>query len=108
MKKLDEVILFKKEVGRKLAKAEYFYKKERTKLMARMMIVGYETEDGETKPIAATAVYNMAQGDEIVAKLKLQRDMYQADAEVTQEKIYALKLQINILNSDIENIRRMV
>ena len=105
---LDKVIEFKKNVGRKLARAEYEYKKARTKLMARMMIVGYETEHGDTKPIAATAVYNMAQGDEEIALLKLQRDLHQADADVTQEKIYQLKLQINILNSDIENVRKMI
>ena len=105
---LTECISYKKDNGRKLAQAEYEYKKARTLLMAKMMLDGYETEDGKTKTIAATAVYNLAQGDPNVAKLKLERDLRQADAEVTQEKIYQLKLQINIIEDDLKNIRKGV
>jgi len=105
---LTECIAYKKDNGRLLAKAEYEYKKARTLLMAKMMLDGYETKHGKTKPIAATAVYNMAQGDPEVAKLKLERDYRQSDADVTQEKIYQLKLQINIIEDDLKNIRRGV
>jgi len=104
---LTECIEYKKDNGRLLAIAEYEYKKARTLLMAKMMLVGYKTDEGTTKPIAATAVYNLAQGDPDVAKLKLTRDYRQADADVTQEKIYQIKLQINIIEEDIKNVRRM-
>jgi len=103
---LTDCISYKKDNGRKLAKAEYEYKKARTLLMAKMMLVGYEVEEGVTKPIAATAVYNLAQGDPDVAKLKLKRDLCQSDADVTQEKIYQIKMQINIIEEDIKNVRR--
>ena len=99
---LHECITFKKINGRKLAEAEYEYKKSRTLLMAKMMIIGYEVEEGKTKPIAATAVYNLAQGDPEIARLKMERDLRQADADVTQEKIYAIKLQISIIESDLK------
>jgi len=74
--------------------------------MHKMMLDGYEYDGRKTKPIAATAVYNMAQGDPEVAKLKLERDIRQADLDVYQEQIYSLKLQINILEKDIENDRK--
>ena len=108
IKLLNDCIGYKKENGRALAIAEYNYKKARTLLMVKMMVDGYTTEDGKTKAIAATAVYNLAQGDPNVAKLKLERDYRQADAEVTQEKIYSVKLQINIIEDDLKNIRKGV
>jgi len=106
IKLLGECITYNKDNGRLLAVAEYEYKKARTILMTKMMLLGYTTEDGTTKPIAATAVYNLAQGDPDVAKLKLERDYRQADAEVTQEKIYSIKLQLSILEEDIKNVRK--
>ena len=105
---LTDCIEYKKTNGRKLCDAEYSYKKARTLLMTRMMLEGYTTVDGTTKKIAATAVYNLAQGDPEVAKLKLERDLRQADAEVTQEKIYQVKLQLKIIEDDIANIRKGV
>ncbi len=108
IKLLTDCISYKKDNGRNLAQAEYDYKKARTMLMAKMMLVGYEVEEGVTKPIAATAVYNLAQGDPEVAKLKLKRDLCQSDADVTQEKIFQIKMQIRIIESDIENVRRGV
>jgi len=103
---LTSCITMKREIGRKLAQAEHDYKKARTLLMHKMMLDGYEQNGKKTKPIAATAVYNMAQGDPEVAKLKLERDIRQADLDVYQEQIYSLKLQINILEKDIENDRK--
>jgi hypothetical protein len=108
IKLLNDCISYKKTNGRKLAEAECEYKKARTMLMTRMMLDGYEVLQGKTKPIAATAVYNLAQGDEEVAALKLERDLRQADADVTQEKIYSIKLQINIIEEDLRNIRKGV
>ena len=105
---LNDCIEYKKTNGRKLAIAEYEYKKARTLLMTRMMLDGYEVDGEKTKKIAATACYQLAQGDPVVAKLKLERDYRQADAEVTQEKIYSVKLQLNIIESDLSNIRKGV
>ncbi len=102
MEQLNDCIAFKKETGRRLARAEAEYKQARTLLMAKMMIVGYECEDGTTKPIAATAVYNLAQGDPEIAKLKLARDLRQSDLDVTQEKIYQVKLHLNIIENDLK------
>lgn len=106
LKLLNECIDAKKKVGRKLADAEYHYKKARTMLMHRMMLDGYELHGEKTKPIAATAVYNLAQGDPTVAAFKKERDICQADYDVLQEKIYALKKEIDILTSDIESSRK--
>jgi|GEM_PF-5244412 len=105
---LNKSIVKKQELGKIYATAEYKYKSERTKLMAKMMILGYETENGLTKPIAATAVYNMAQGDKEVAKLKYTRDLAMYEMDVVQENIYAIKLQINVIEEDLKNIRRGV
>ena len=108
VKKLNESIAMKQKLGKIYAEAEYKYKSTRTKLMAKMMILGYETENGRTKAIAATAVYNMAQGDKEVSKLKYTRDLAMYEMDVVQENIYALKLQINIIEEDIKNVRRGV
>jgi hypothetical protein len=108
VKHLNESIIKKQKLGKIYAKAEQDYKSERTRLMAKMMILGYESESGLTKPIAATAVYNMAQGDKVVAKLKYTRDLAMYEMDVVQENIYALKLQINIIEEDLKNIRRGV
>ena len=108
VKHLNESIIKKQKLGKIYAEAEYKYKTERTKLMAKMMIIGYETENGLTKPIAATAVYNMAQGDKEVAKLKYGRDLAMYEMDVVQENIYSLKLQINIIENDLKNIRKGV
>ncbi len=99
---LNAAIIFKKKVGRELAKAEYEYKKERTKAMHRAMIEGYKG----SSPVAATAVYNLIQGDEAVGQLRLIRDTKRADLDVTNERINQKKLELRIIESDIEAIRK--
>jgi len=103
---LNKSIVKKQQLSKIYADAEYKYKTARTRLMTKMMIIGYETEDGATKPIAATAVYNLAQGDKEVAKLKHVRDLAQYEIDVVQENIYAIKLQINVIEEDLKNVRR--
>ena len=103
---LDKAVKAKGDSGRALAHAEFSYKKANTKCMMKMMLVGYETLEGKTKPIAATACATLAQGDDLVAELRLQRDVCAATDSVNQEEIYRLKLQINIIGTDLENCRR--
>jgi len=103
---LNKSIFKKQKLSKIYADAEYKYKTARTRLMAKMMIIGYETNYGATKPIAATAVYNLAQGDEEIGKLKRVRDLAQYEMDVVQENIYAIKLQINVIEEDLKNIRR--
>ncbi len=104
-KELNSCIIYKKKVGRDLARAEYEYKRVRTINMHRLMIHGYELNGEKTKPIAATAVYDMVQGIPEVADARLKRDLRKADFDVTQEKIYQCKLELQILESDIKAIR---
>ena len=106
---LTKCILYKKNVGRDLARAEYEYKMIRTKQMYSVIIKGYqEGEDPSSKPIAMTAASEFVQGIPEVAAKRLERDLRKADHEVNDQKIYQVKLELKIVEGDIEAIRRNV
>ena len=100
-KMLNECIAKKKDLGRKLAKAEFIYKVERSKMIAHLNIIGLEISEGVTKPIAITACEAMSHGLEPVATLRRDRDLAKMDYDVLQEKIYQCKLEIGIIERQI-------
>lgn len=105
-KELNEAVMARKEKGRQKAFAEVNYKRCRTLHMHRIMIDGYETETiGKTKPIAATAAYDFAQGIPEVAKYKLERDVLEAELDSLTEIINIKKLELRIVEADINAIR---
>lgn len=92
----------KRQFGWKLANAEFEYRKERSKMIAKLNIVGYEAEDGKMKPLAITTCESMSHGIEPVASLRLKRDLLQIDCDSIQEKIYQTKLEIGIIERQIQ------
>ena len=105
-KMLDDCIDSKKKLGRKLARAEFDYKVARSKMIAHLNIVGLETEEGNMKPLAITTCEGMSQGIEPVSSLRLERDMAKFDYDVLQEKIWQSKIEINIIQSQMEAERK--
>lgn len=99
---LDEAIKIKKERGINLANKEYNYRVELTKAMAEGMISGLEVLNIH-KVIATTAVYDLCRGIPEIAKLRAERDGAKILSETAQEKIYAIKTRIRIVEQDIQN-----
>lgn len=103
--KLKTLIKNKRDYGKELAENERLYRLELTKTMSVMLIDGWEFENGKSKPIAATSVYNLARGIEAVANLRAKRDGSQVLYDTIQENIYFTKKQIDIIESDIKASR---
>lgn len=82
-----------KDTGRKLAQAEYKYK-----VSLRQEILRLHIEDS----VAWTSCYTLAQGEEMVSKLRLDRDIKKSDYDVCREKINACKLEIRLLEEEIK------
>lgn len=82
-----------KTVGRQLAQATKNYK-----IALRQEILRLRMEDG----VAWTACYDLALGEDNVAQLRFIRDIRQSDYDVCVEKINALKLEIRLLEKEIE------
>ena len=106
IEKLNTLIKNKRDYGKLLAEAERIYRKELTSTMATMLLEGFEFNGKKSKPLAATAVYNMDRGIAKVADLRAKRDGYDVLADTIQESIYSTKLQISIIEDDIKNVRR--
>ena len=81
-----------KEVGRQLAMYDRDYKIAERKESFTLH------DDG----VAWTAVRNLALGDEIVARLKHNRDRCQYAYETQLELIYAIKTEIRIIEGEIK------
>jgi len=90
---LIETVNAMKVIGRMLAGATKDYK-----IALRKEILKLHVED----KVAWTACYELALGDEEVAKLRFNRDIKQSDYDVCIEKINALKLEIRLLEKEIE------
>jgi hypothetical protein len=81
------------KLGKKLARAEHDYK-----IANRVEIFRLHEED----KTAWTACQTLAHGDDTVAQLRLNRDLAKVEYEVSQEKIQGLKLQLRLIESEIE------
>lgn len=101
---LEKCVRLKKRWGRILAKAEFKYKVERSKMIAKLNIVGHQTEDGDMKPVAITACEGMSHGIEPVATLRLKRDLAKSNYDVLQDKIFQCNLEIRLIEGEIARI----
>ena len=82
-----------KVIGRLLAQATKDYK-----IALRKEILHLHVAD----KVAWTACYELALGEDIVADLRFKRDIKQSDYDVCIEKINAVKLEIRLLEKEIE------
>ena len=93
------------QVGnRKLAKAEHDYRLAYAKECIKIKIDGAEGEKGKTDPVAWTMTPTIARGNKEVASCRYERDIMQGEVEAIMQKIYAVKLEINILQKELEAI----
>ena len=94
---LIDTVSAMKITGRQLAGATRDYK-----IALRKEILRLHVSDG----VAWTACYELALGEEKVAELRFTRDIRQSDYDVCIEKINACKLEIRILEDEIEHERQ--
>jgi len=90
-KQLMEAVNDMKASGRYLATAERDYK-----IALRKEIFRLHEEDG----VAWTACYDLARGDDNVARLRFKRDVHKSDYETALERINAIKVEIRLLEKE--------
>ena len=107
---LRKLIKSLQQLNRKLADAEQQYREALTKYCLRLKVNGYEGEiDGEymqTEPVAWTVTQDLARGIPEVAELRMKRDTVQGEVEAVQQKIYQTKIEIRLLEAEMEAIRK--
>ncbi len=91
-RQLNECLIFYKNNGRKLAESEMKYR-----IAVRKEVFRLHEEDS----VAWTACYDLARGDEEVAKLRFERDVRKSDYECCYERILQLKMELRILENEI-------
>lgn len=96
-KQLNECLIFYKNNGRKLAEAEQKYRIAYRKEVFRLHLMD---------SVAWTACSDLAKGDEEVAKLRMERDIRKSDYESCYEKILQLKVELRILENEMDAERR--
>lgn len=96
-KLLIECVDAMKHTGRKLAEAEWKYR-----IAYRKEVLRLHEED----KVAWTACGDLAKGDDVVGELRFKRDIYKSDYDVCTEKINAIKLELRLLEGEIEAERR--
>lgn len=89
--KLIDTVVAMKKIGRELARAENEYRKE----LAKKMLL----ERANGMPV--TIISDICRGDEKIADLKLKRDIAQSDYDVSDNMQNALKIEIRILENEI-------
>lgn len=95
-KDLNNIIKQLNKAGYKRAKAEYAY---RVALAKELLI---QRERG----LPATLTNDVAKGNENIAKLKFNRDIADTAYEATLEKLRAIKIELGIVERQIEATRR--
>jgi len=99
---LDDAINIKKNRGYDLANSECHYRIELSKAMAQAIVEGLP-QLGIEKKLAATAVYDICRGITGIATLRQERDVNKILMETVQEKIYAIKARLRVVEQDIQN-----
>jgi hypothetical protein len=94
---LIDTVSAMKVTGRMLAEATMKYK-----IALRKEILRLHVED----KVAWTACYELALGESEVAKLRFNRDIKQSDYDVCIEKINQIKMEMRILDKEIEQDRQ--
>ena len=105
-KTLSEAINYMRSTNKKLGQAEYNYRLALTKAEITLKVNGYEGEYGKTEPVAWTMAGEIARGLPEVAKLRLDRDLLQGELEAAQQKIYQCKIEIGLLEKEVEMIAK--
>lgn len=85
-----------KKAGYERAKAEYTY---RVALAKELLIQ-------RDRGLPATLVNDISRGNEGIAKLKFNRDYADTIYEATLERLRAIKIELGIVERQIESIRR--
>lgn len=98
-KQLNNSLEDYKKIGRTLAQAEMEYKIALRKEILRLKL--------ESK-VAWTACSELAKGDENVANLRFDRDVKSSEYNCAFEKINATKIELRILENEVEAMRRGV
>jgi len=96
IKLLNDTIDYRKKLSRLLPKAEREYRMELTKQQVL----------AHNEGMAYTALYNHCRGIESVANLRFERDTHKYMMDTVQEKIYSVKLELRVIESDIESYRK--
>lgn len=93
---LNNIIKRLREDGYKKAKTEYDY---RIALAKEILIQ-------RDKGLPVTIINDICRGKEEIARLKLNRDVAETNYEATLEKLRATKIELGIVERQIEAIRR--
>ena len=93
---LDVAIRELKKRGQIKAQAEHDYKVAQTKKMYLLR------EDGQ--PV--TIISDLCKGDPEIADLRMKRDLGKTLYESNQQKIYQLKMEIGIIERQMDNERK--
>lgn len=107
---LRKLIKSLQKYNRKLAEAEQEYREMFTKTCLKLKVDGYEGEiNGEwtqTEPVAWTVTKQLARGIPEVAELRRERDTVKGEVEAIQQKIYQTKIEIRLLEGEMESIQK--
>lgn len=107
---LRRLIKAMQQLNRKLAEAEFEYRKAMTKYCFILKTKGYEGEiDGEEIKVgkcAWTVTTDLARGIPEVAEKRMERDTLRGEVEAIQQKIYQTKIEIRLLENEMESIQR--
>lgn len=95
-KELNDTVGKLQKAGYEKAKAEYTY---RIALAKELLI-------NKDKGLAATLNNDVSRGNEEIAKLKFNRDVAETNYEATLEKLRAIKIELGIVERQIEATRR--
>jgi len=89
---LNQVITEMKKRGRKLAECEADYRVALAQKILTLRAEGFP----------ATIMSDVCRGDREISRLRLQRDIAKTEYEVSSEFLQTLKLQIRVLQAEIE------
>ena len=95
-KELNTAIELLKRRGREKAEKERNY---RVALAKKILLLRDEK-------IPVTIINDLARGDEEIAKLKLERDIAETLYESALQKIYAIKIELGIVQNQMEAERK--
>ena len=106
-KMLRKLIKSLQRNNRKLADAEQKYRMAYTSECIKIKLDGVEGKEGKkTSPVAWTMTSEIARGLPQVANLRYERDLVKGEIEAIMQKIYQTKIEINLLQSEMESIRK--
>lgn len=103
---LKKLIKSLQKINRRLAEAEQKYRMVFSKECIRIKLEGVEGESGKTDPVAWTMTPQIARGLDRVANLRYERDVLEGEKEAIMQKIYQTKIEIDLLQNEMESIQR--